>query len=309
MEIILFQWILSGLKLEVIMQIDKPIFIIGAGRSGTTILYKILSLHPEVCFFSNYTDRYPRFHRLASLHKILDFPLIGDVAKRDILQYRPKKITIVPNEGDNIYHSYCGFEHARKSTENDLTDEMEFRLKKVIEDHLNYTGKKRFLNKQTSNVQRIQLINKMFPDAYYIHLIRDGRAVANSLIHTSWWNHTDIWWFGGRPDSWAENGREPIELCASHWQRGVSEIWDNRHLFNGRYLEVRYEELLKDTPGTIAEIANFCDLDEAQSFIKRIPQNLPNMNNKWKEQLTEEQKRVLNSCIAEFLHQLGYSGQ
>jgi hypothetical protein len=287
------------------MEIEKPIFIVGSGRSGTTILYNCLSVCPEVCWFSNLTARYPRLSKLAVLHRVLEVPFVGDKVKKGII--RSSRFTIRPSEGGKIYHAYCGFEHARKTTEDDLSEGMECRLKGIIREHLRLTGKSRFLNKQTSNTQRIGLMNRMFPDAYYVHLLRDGRAVANSLFRVAWWSDVDIWWLGYRPPRWKEMGREPIELCALHWRRDVEEILQNKRLFGDRYIEVRYEELVRDTRGVISTIADCCGLNGQEEFHTFLPGTLPNMNYKWERELTAHQKSILNDSIGEFLVQLGYS--
>lgn len=286
-------------------QIEKPIFIVGSGRSGTTLLYNLLATHPEVCWFSNLTDKFPSFHCLAAMHRLLDAPLIGYHMKRQII--RRSMPSLRPSEAENIYHKYCRFQHARKTTSADITEEMELRFKCVTNEHLRFTGKKRFLNKQTANTQRIELIQSMFPKAYIIHIIRDGRAVANSLLHVPWWNNVDIWWLGYRPDRWEKAGREPVELCAQHWKRDVEEILQHKHLFKDRYFELKYEELVKRTRSTALDIFNFCHLKESKESEKLLPESLKNMNYKWESQLTEPQKRIVNSAIGNFMKRLGYS--
>ena len=86
------------------MRIKKPIFIIGSGRSGTTILYKLLSIHPEVCWFSNYSDIFPNNPFLPILHRIIDIPLIGKELKKANISFKPHSLIPKPSEGNNIYH-------------------------------------------------------------------------------------------------------------------------------------------------------------------------------------------------------------
>ena len=49
------------------MRIDRPIFIVGPHRSGTTLLYRLMAQHPEVGFFNMLNKRLPNHPRLASL--------------------------------------------------------------------------------------------------------------------------------------------------------------------------------------------------------------------------------------------------
>jgi hypothetical protein len=284
--------------------IKQPIFIVGSGRSGTTVFYNFLSTHPEVCWFSNYSDRFVNTNLIPLLHRILDLPFVGTIAKTGIISKR--KLYIKPTEAERIYHDYCGFKHSIKTTEDDLNVEMEKKFKDVIKRHLLLTGKRRFLNKQTANTQRIRLINKMFSDAFFIHIIRDGRAVANSLLNVKWWNSTYIWWLGEKTSEWEKKGRQPIALCGLHWKRGVEEIIENKSLFEDRYIEIKYEDLIIDVRGTMDKIISFCELSNSEYFLRMLPQTLPNMNYKWEKSLNEAQKTILNNTLKPFLTLLGY---
>jgi hypothetical protein len=289
------------------MQIDKPIFIIGSGRSGTTILYKLLSVHPDLCWFSTYSNLIPKHPNISVLHRIFDIPVIGKQMKKSITNNKKISIPIPkPAEGDNIYHSYCGFIHSYKTTEHDFNQKNEEKFKKIIIKHLKATGKSRFLSKQTANNQRIRLINKMFPNAFYIHIIRDGRAVANSLFHVKWWNDTDIWWLGKKPSEMSNNGRNPIELCGLHWKKDTEEILKNKYLFEDRYLEIKYENLVKNTKKIIHQITDFCKLSWPYEFEETIPSELPNMDYKWQKKLNDNQKEVLYKILKDSLKKYGY---
>lgn len=286
------------------MIIKNPIFIVGSGRSGTTIFDRFLSMHPEVSWFSNYSNRFVNIKQTPILHRIVDLPYIGPWSKKRFAS--KNKLYLKPSEAQLIYHGYCGFEFKKQSTENDLNKATEEKFKDVIKNHLVLTGKKRFVSKQTANTQRIRLIGKMFSDAYFIHMIRDGRAVANSLLNVRFWNDTDIWWLGEKASDWEKKGGAAIELCGLHWKRDVEEIQKNKNLFEDRYIEVRYEDFVSNVRSTMDRVASFCELSKSESYSRLLPQTLSNMNYKWQEQLTVEQKKILERTIKPFLNQLGY---
>jgi len=289
------------------MNINKPIFIIGSGRSGTTILYKLLSTHPNVCWFSNYINIFPKCSYINIFNRTLDVPFLGPRFKKSIMGRKTWAIIPRPVEADYLYHKYCRFEELKKTTEENFSLELENKFKNIIKNLLVYTKKSRFLSKQTANTQRIRLINKMFPDAYYIHIIRDGRAVANSLINVSWWEDMNIWWLGYSPRKWEEMGKDPIKLCGLHWKHNLEEILKNKYLFEDRYIELRYEELIQNTRNTLYRITDFCKLSWPDNYKKIIPKKLFNMNYKWKKQLTKKQIEVLNETLSKELNNLGYN--
>jgi hypothetical protein len=288
------------------MTIKKPIFIVGAGRSGTTILYNLLSTHSELCWFSNYISKYPHFKQLFFLNKLLDVPFLGIKLRSNIIYSKGPKFSIKPVEADRIYHNFCGFIPSKKMTENDFDKNIDNKFKELIRDCIRMTGNKRFINKQTSNIQRIRLLNVMFPDAQYVHIIRDGRAVANSLLNVSWWNDNKIWWLGKKPPDWQARGKDPIELCALSWRKNVEEILVNKHLFSDRYIEIRYEELVKNVKKTIFKITDFCMLKRSKTFENLLPASLTNMNHKWETSLSHQQKQTINNSVGNFLSELGY---
>ena len=130
--------------------IKKPIFIIGSGRSGTTVFYRFLSTHSELCWFSNYSDRFYNLQGLPLLHRLLNWPLLGGIGKKGIIAKR--RFFIKPSEAGSIYHDYCGFQHALKSTEEDLDSETEKKFKNLIKKTLVLDREKAF-SKQADRQQ------------------------------------------------------------------------------------------------------------------------------------------------------------
>jgi hypothetical protein len=293
------------------MTIDRPIFLIGSIRSGTTITYNLLSLHPQLCWFSNHSNRFVNVYGVPFLQRFLNIPFFHTRQARAIFSNRRmfSRFNFVPwpDEGDEIYHAHSGLGRVKDGVETEFTDEMERAFKTKIREHLEMSGKPRFLSKQTANNRRLAILDKMFPDAFYVHVIRDGRAVANSTYRVPWWEDTYIWWLGTTAAEWNRQGREPIELCGLHWMNNVQQVLRTKDPLAPRYLEVRYEELTNDVRGVIKRICDFCELDDSGRFVDELPESLPDMNLKWREQLDVHQQRSLHDSIGEFLVQLGYT--
>ncbi len=277
------------------------IFIIGSGRSGTTILYNLLAMHPDICYFSTLTSAFPRFPQLAVFHRILDIPMIGRVIRKKIMSSNIKTSLLLPSEGENIYSKYCGFINTHKTTAINMDKAVYQKFSGSIAWHLRATGRNIFVTKQTSNTQRLELLHVMFPNAYWIHIIRDGRAVANSLLHVVWWKTVALWWINKQPKQ-----KQDIALCGKHWKTNVDEILKHISLFGHHYVEIRYESLVNNPRAVLVEILRQIHIPENPDYISALPKALPNKNNKWKMQLTTKQKNQLTKTIKPLLTQLRY---
>jgi len=290
------------------VSIDRPIFILGSARSGTTILYNLLAAHRDTCWVSYASDARPGAAGPVRRHRLLDLPLVGASQRRAIVRNRPNRARMRwmpwPAEGDNTWHAYAGFGTEPYGTETRLDPEMEARLRGVVEMHVRITGRQRFLCKQTANNRRLELIDRMFPQALYVHLIRDGRAVANSMVREPWWDDMHVWWLGKRVREW--NQGDPVVLAALYWQRTLEEIRRHAPRLGERYMEVRYEALAADTRGAIKDISRFAGLEGDGGGAEMLPVTLPNMNHKWRTKLTAEQQAAMLSAAGPALEQLGY---
>lgn len=286
--------------------INQPIFILGSGRSGTTILYNLLSVHPQLCWFSILTDKHYVWPQLSALHRMLDIPWIGQKLKHRVSVSDKNTYSLYPVEGEGIYHALCHFEQDKKTTDRSPGTARRELLKQRIETHLKYTGKPRFINKQTANTQRIALMHALFPDAYWIHIIRDGRAVANSLSHVAWWPTTRLWWLGKTPLEWNPDGTKWLALSAKHWQKNVTEIRSHTSRLKPKYLEIRYEDLVRNPREVISRIIRFTHLTTEESYLETLPASLNDSNIKWRSSLSEKSKKLLNKTIGPYLRSLGY---
>lgn len=221
-------------------QIYKPIFIIGTGRSGTTLFSQLLSYHPDLAWFSNLTNRFPKLPKLAKFSSMLDIPILGNLLKN-------KKFIPKPDEAYNIWRlCFPGFvSPTRPLTEEDVTNKAKSAIRRMVELHLTYQGKTRFITKYTG-WSRIRYLNEIFPDSLFIHVLRDGRAVANSMLNVSWWtgwNGPNNWQWGELPSEWRkeweESNRSFIVLAAIQWKLLVQEIYESKEVLDkDRFLEV-----------------------------------------------------------------------
>jgi len=112
-------------------------------------------------------------------------------------------------------------------------------------------GKPRWGDKTPLYLQHLDVLERLFPDARYVHLIRDGRDAALSFLSVPEGLMTEGW---GHPSD--------AQGFACQW---ASEIQSARSLGTrvgpDRYLELRYESLVADPEGELRGVCLFADLE------------------------------------------------
>lgn len=300
--------------------IKKPIFIIGCPRSGTTILLDLLSSHEDLGWISLQYNLLPRLHFINFYNRIYSLPLLGRKLFMIKGNYNKKGINLLlpqPMEPWIFWETYLsnfrwrrfGKIQPRRRNKDDITINEIEKINKIIGLVLKYQNKKRFLSKYT-DLPRIIYLLQAFPDAKFIHLLRDGRAVSNSLLNKMKtgefgnWNERE-WWIKGWPKSWRDEWKNkynsPISLAAYLWKFFLNEIWeDSKYISSNQYIEISYKNLVENKYKIMNKIIKFCELEPSKSLDECLHNNtLKNMNYKWKENLNDNQKKELEEIIYE----------
>jgi omega-hydroxy-beta-dihydromenaquinone-9 sulfotransferase len=284
------------------LPIERPIFMVGCGRSGTTVLYESLCAHPQLAWFSNYTERWPRLPQLALLSHLRRSQRV----RRSSSRFVPR-----PTEGYPLWDFCGGRSPARNAplSEADAAETEAECLRNLITDHLRYQRATRFVNKNTRNSRRIRYLSGMFPDAVFIHVLRDPRATAASLVRVSWWRDLPLWWSDGRtPRQLTALGETDAVLAAKHWRFVVERLLaDSGTLSSGHYLEIRYEEFIDAPTDVLAHILEFCALPWSDRVAKAANDRpLTSMNNKFREQFAPTELGAMSEIFGPLAGKLGY---
>jgi hypothetical protein len=293
-----------------------PTFLIGAARSGTSLLYKGLCLHPDAAYFNNYVRRLPNYpavsitNRIARLtpehrHRVWfsggsnAYVYSGARKLRD-------RLYPMPVEGEPVYAA-CGIPDTVSSET--VSMDSARKLRRAVAGTMRWGGGTHFINKRIANVRRIPLLAAAFPNARFIDITRDGRAVAVSLSRVDWWESSVVWWYGGTPKAWRDDGRDPWELCARNWVEEVRAIDSGIGEVNpSQVLRLTYEEFTAEPVRTIERVAAFAGLaDDAEwrRDIERI--QFRNRNDSWKKGLPPEVVTTIEEVQAGELSKRGYA--
>src|SRR3989338_2803754 len=292
-------------------KITKPVIIIGCPRSGTSLLFRILSTSNELwSLYRESNDIWNSYYKLTG-KDFKDETLEAsdlDEKSRIFLLNEFHKHTI-----NNYPIGYMIREYfLKKKPLNPLLN---------IITSVNLTYKNIFLNdyriveKTPKNCFRIPFIDKLFKNCTYIFLKRDGRANINSLIE-GWKlpgkyvrgqaqdiklniknyseNNGNYWkWKYVLPPGWENYTDKSLEeVCAFQWiASNKAAIQGLKNIEESRKYTISYEELSENTYETIEKVCKFINVPFSDE-LKKISQNPPLVNyvtkpkkDKWKKNI------------------------
>jgi hypothetical protein len=306
----------------VVVDTGEPLFIVGAPRSGTSLLYKLLCLHPEAAWISNWTRRAPGVAPVAAVNRLARRPTSrrravwfgSDTANAYVYGRRRslwERLYPMPVEGEPLYE-HCGIGQnplvlpaggAQAETQQAAC------LRHRFAGLRRWSGGRVLVSKRIANNQRIPFLATAFPDARFVHLIRDGRAVAYSLSRVDWWEGEVVWWYGDTPRRWRERGGDPWELVATHWIRELASIQEGLGAVAAeRQLELRYEALVGDPAALVTRVARFAGLADDPGWRSELDRlSYPNKDQAWRDRLSPEVRQRVEAIQRPDLVRLGHA--
>ncbi len=268
------------------VDVEKPIMIVGVGRSGTTLIQSMLNAHPEICF-------------PPESHFIRDF--------------------IANNEGNKLY-SAGGLDAVEKAMNESVCvnrfgvdsqsvfepfrdGSIEFSLGNLFSRYLflyaRSKGKSRIGEKDPANAVLLKYIKATYPEAKIVHIIRDPRDIILSRLKTEM-----------EQDA-------PIQFYAENYVNGfITARNEGNHLFGDNYAEIYYEELITNPETVLSDLCKKIDIpyhdrmlnyqNEAKDIVTKgeykwksnvFKPVMKNNANKWKTGLTSAQIQIVeNIC-------------
>jgi len=120
--------------------IDRPIFVIGTGRSGLTPLMDLIAYHEAFAWPSQYNERWPGIHALSALSRVVEVPPFDSRLK--FMRGVPRHTEAYPLWG----RCFPGFvEPFRDLVAEDVTPYAKMLFRRTVADVLRYQGKRRFI--------------------------------------------------------------------------------------------------------------------------------------------------------------------
>jgi Sulfotransferase family len=266
-----------------------PLIVLGVRRSGTTLLRVVLDRHSQLAI----PDESYFVPQLAGRHgNRIDVDAFVDDLRR-LPTLRDWDLSVE----DVRARLQPGMPLGRA-------------IAAVYEQYAADRGKSRWGDKTPVYMQHLPLLERLFPDALYVHLIRDGRDAAVSFLGMPEGIVTKTW---AHPKTAAD--------FACEWRTQVKAAQElGRRAGPGRYLDVRYEALVGDPAAEIERICSFAALPfepamldyvgktdvsakPHQRSLERPP--TPGLRD-WRKELAPEDGAAFEAVAGDLLGELGY---
>lgn len=231
---------------------DAPIYIIGTGRSGTTILGKLFALHKETVFLNE-----PK----SAWHHVVG--------------------------GEDVIGTYSMGPGRFRLTEGDADPAFARKLAKIYSWAMRWGMAKRVVDKYPELLFRVPFVEKLFPNARFLLIIRDGVDTCASVTGFSrkctvlrsnevhdWWGRDSRKWnllveqmVPEHPDlaplqDTLRSVTEQNDRAAVEWMVTVGETQKLMESHSDTVMVVRYEELCNQPAETATRMARHCGLSD-----------------------------------------------
>jgi len=265
-----------------------PLLILGVRRSGTTLLRVMLDRHSQLAvpdesyFVPQLADRHLR--RIDPDNFVDDLRRLDTLAEWNVpLDKVRARLRAGMPVGEAIATVYAVYAEEQ--------------------------GKTRWGDKTPMYMQNLRLLERLFPDARFVHLIRDGRDAALSFLAMPRGIVTETWM----------HPRTPADFAAQ-WRMEVGAARRLGGRVGPRYLEVRYEDLVADVEAVLRRICEFAGLDyepamanyagnvdvSAKPHQQRLMQPPTKGVRDWRTQMRPDDVALFEHVAGDMLRELGY---
>ena len=269
----------------------KPVFIGGCGRSGTTLLGAMLGSHSD-CLCTPESSFFIEVYRTLRNQGEMDIDM-GDAWKWIARHWRFKVWGV----------DYRPLPAGIQGGGNGYSSLMEW-IVTLYGEKVGQRGASLWIDHTPENVKYAETLRGFFPDMKMIHIIRDGRGVASSIMPLDWGPNTT--WSAAR--WWAESVSYGL---------AVESLYGKK-----RVMRVKYEDLVTESERTLLEICSFLDIEYQPAMLGaggfKVPKyssrqhslvgKRPDIKrvNAWEQALTPRQIEIFESITGDLLCYLGY---
>ena len=218
-------------------QFSNPyVFVVGCPRSGTTLLQRMLDNHPQLTVAND-----THFITRAAKHALREDP-------------QPAMTPELLEAVSSYRRTYrMGLEDSALTEAAEHCDTYAAFVSRLYTLRGNMKNKPLSGEKTPDYCRQMPALHALFPDARFVHIIRDGRNTTLSTLN----------WASGEkgPGKWSLWHQDPLATSALwwRWQVGTGQQ-QGRELGTSCYLQLRYEDLVANPVRELTSLARFLDL-------------------------------------------------
>lgn len=275
--------------------LPPPFFIIGSGRSGNTLLRAVLTGHSDVAIPPESYVLAKAIRRFRA-YSFLDWPLLvrivlAEFEYHDQFESWDLSLRSVYEPLSQLPEEKC-----------DLALILDEIYRRYMSVHM--PNAKRWGDKTPMNTAHLHWIDRVFPQAKYVHMLRDGRDVVSSYVQAGLYSS--------------------VEEAGQRWRRSVTMARRFGERFPDRYLEVRYENLVRRPEREVRRVCEFLGIEFRKDMLQfqddvdelgdthlshheglRRPINTDSIG-KWKSRLSTQDQEIVVRLIGDKLDAMGY---
>lgn len=272
----------------------RPTFLFGMERSGTTLLSMMIGAHSQIAvplattgMWLDFAERLPDFNQLSRSDDIKT--LVAAIGAHNRVKLWDAKLDPQALLADLPLGDYGAV------------------VARFHQQYARAKGKLLWANVDIATLDHMEVVNSWFPDARFLHIIRDGRDVA--LSHQT-----------------MPYGSGNIAECARAWtERTTTSVKMGRILGADRYMTVRFEDLVLRTRYSLERICAFLKVPFDEAMLRygdmvneKIPENRrwlwPSISrppqeskvDQWRRRMTASQRIVFERIAGGTLRSWGY---
>lgn len=271
-----------------------PVFMFGMERSGTTLLSMMVGAHPEIAVPLSTTGMWYQFQ--AQLDNYSKSTMGLDLKRliNDILSHERIKLWDAQLSQKDVLAALKG-------------ECLEDCLLAFHASYAHKKGKPYWASMDIAHMDHVSLLNQWFPDARFIHIIRDPRDVALSYRGYRY-------------------GSSNMLECAQNWTRGVEgSLREGAVLGSERYYVLRYEDLILKPEDSLKNLCDFLGVAYAPQMLEygeMVSQKVPNNKRdlwpildqkpqadkveRWRRELNSAQCAIIEDWTKDLLSKLNY---
>ncbi len=267
----------------------NPIFVVGCGRSGTTLLAVLLDRHSQIAMTpeTHYLNGFHRRHRDTAAG-------LDSHEKLCVALEREPRFIDMNLDPASVLEKFRTYPPDCKHL-----------FRAMLEAYRDEHDKPRVGEKTPDHLEFVPQIIEWFPQAKIICIVRDGRDVANSMMKVHW-------------------TRKDKRLQCMVWRWAAKTCLEYLDQYQDHFIHVRLEDLLRDPPATMTRLCRFVGvafepqqlesqtqtsvvLEHETQWMGKARQELdPDRIAAWTRNTTPQDKWMMNSMMGRYLERFGY---